>query len=636
MGLFYRPPKQPKRIHWGFFLVFAVFISACAIVGQLGLVQREIERSSLLIDLHSKGQGIVIGTSGIASLLGSLIESDRQLFLSRINIEQESTTFVENTFNPPSAFVLASRLGLGYSFDIQVVGYKISGEVLISSYALAFDLIIGCLISALFAVGHFFSIKRYTERLTFQSASAQAELAHQVAHDIRSPLMALEVLLSEEIGLDNDQLRLVRSATTRIRDIANDLISRPTNDRHERSANGLGKSCLIFPLIEAAITEKRIQFRDRTAIQFESAAEGSAGFAFARVVEPELNRIISNLINNSVEAMEVGCVRVTLRVDDATVIIDVTDNGIGIPSHLLGEIGQKGFTFGKENSHSGSGLGVYHAKKTLLNWGGNLSITSQVSKGTTVSLTLPVSGPPAWFKGLPQVKADTQLVIVDDEPSAMLVWKKIFPNTCLNGFGSVEAFREWKKDRTAIAQHSKAALHIVDYDLRSNCNGLSLIRELAIQGTSVLVTSRYNDETVQKEALNLGVGIIPKDLVKFLPVASETKIMHEVIEAIIYLDDDLANQAAWKMAAKKSGFKVACFTTASDLMAALPSLSKNSSFYIDFSLGAGKPSGLEVCKTLFEAGFERLFLCTGHEKAKISKPAFLTAILDKTPPWIKL
>jgi len=41
----------------------------------------------------------------------------------------------------------------------------------------------------------------------------------------------------------------------------------------------------------------------------------------------------------------------------------VQDNGKGIPASVLSKLGQMGFTHGKEGTESGSGLGVYHAKK---------------------------------------------------------------------------------------------------------------------------------------------------------------------------------------------------------------------------------------------------------------------------------
>lgn len=76
---------------------------------------------------------------------------------------------------------------------------------------------------------------------------------------------------------------------------------------------------------------------------------------------------LSNIINNAVEAFADSCGNVEvalLSIGDEVQLI-VKDNGRGIPPEVLKKIGEKGVTHGKEGTTSGSGLGVYHARKTI-------------------------------------------------------------------------------------------------------------------------------------------------------------------------------------------------------------------------------------------------------------------------------
>ena len=71
---------------------------------------------------------------------------------------------------------------------------------------------------------------------------------------------------------------------------------------------------------------------------------------------------------------------------------NISDNGKGIPVHILEKIGIKGFSYGKENiSTAGSGIGLHYAIETLKYWGGDLKISSIQNQGTQISLEFKVT-----------------------------------------------------------------------------------------------------------------------------------------------------------------------------------------------------------------------------------------------------
>jgi signal transduction histidine kinase len=221
---------------------------------------------------------------------------------------------------------------------------------------------------------------------TIKSQSRQAALAKlsaQVAHDIRSPLAALESAMADVPQLPEEKRLLISGAAGRIRDIAEDLLQK---NRGAAAACKPHGPCALLPLIQAVLAEKRAQFGGRGGVAISGPENAPAG-AGARVNGPEFCRILSNLVNNAVEALERGgAVRVGLTVSGGLALVTVSDDGKGIPPEVLAELGRSGGTYGKAG---GSGLGLYHARTTAESWGGRLDIISAPGKGTAVTLTLP-------------------------------------------------------------------------------------------------------------------------------------------------------------------------------------------------------------------------------------------------------
>lgn len=98
---------------------------------------------------------------------------------------------------------------------------------------------------------------------------------------------------------------LIRNAVQRINDIANDLLEKSKSSKLGLTATVTSSIDQMSPLIDSLVSEKRIQYRDRSNIEISVDLEKSYGL-FAKVNANEFKRVISNLINNSVEAANAG------------------------------------------------------------------------------------------------------------------------------------------------------------------------------------------------------------------------------------------------------------------------------------------------------------------------------------------
>jgi two-component system phosphate regulon sensor histidine kinase PhoR len=106
----------------------------------------------------------------------------------------------------------------------------------------------------------------------------------------------------------------------------------------------------------------------------------------------QLKRMLLNLINNAIKYnRRGGWVRVSLEQDDGVVVLKVADNGRGIPQEGLDKLFDRFYRVpDQEGRVVGSGLGLAIAKKIAQNHGGTISVESELGKGTTFKVELPV------------------------------------------------------------------------------------------------------------------------------------------------------------------------------------------------------------------------------------------------------
>ena len=204
----------------------------------------------------------------------------------------------------------------------------------------------------------------------------QFELATQVAHDIRSPLMALRFLEPELQGVPEAVRESFVGVIQRINDIANDLLKK------KRESESVMSIVDLSILVDEIIQEKKIQYKNLPKVQIIFEKFGNE--FRTRVEEKEFKRMFSNILNNAFEAFEdEGQIKVKLSSADSNLTLVIEDNGKGMPAEILKRVHSEGGSFGKSG---GSGLGLSHAKKTMLAWGGSLSIQSVFGAGSSVTL----------------------------------------------------------------------------------------------------------------------------------------------------------------------------------------------------------------------------------------------------------
>lgn len=247
-------------------------------------------------------------------------------------------------------------------------------------------------------VEHWQSFKNLLDRHKEQETKARAailaaNIAKQVAHDIRSPISVLNLILRSLTASDENKAQ-INTALKRINDIANNLLV-PQDKKIEKIENqnqilvmpNQKVFILIKPVIRSIVAEKKIEFQNKN---IEFLFKDDEDFdAYTSLTTEILSRVLSNALNNSVDAIDnVGKITISIRGYSKYNYIVIIDNGKGIPKDILPKIGTSGITYGKQN---GNGIGLHFIKSSIEEIGGSVDIQSRENFGTMLTLKIPSS-----------------------------------------------------------------------------------------------------------------------------------------------------------------------------------------------------------------------------------------------------
>lgn len=106
------------------------------------------------------------------------------------------------------------------------------------------------------------------------------------------------------------------------------------------------------------------------------------------IYEDELNQVWTNLINNSIQAID-GEGKIIIKIDDFDSFVKVSfkDNGKGISKENIKKIFEPFFT--TKNKEEGTGIGLDIVKRIIEKHDGNIRVESEVNQGTEFIITLP-------------------------------------------------------------------------------------------------------------------------------------------------------------------------------------------------------------------------------------------------------
>ena len=220
-----------------------------------------------------------------------------------------------------------------------------------------------------------------------EKLSAMGELASGVAHEIRNPINAIGMIaqrLNKEFKVENDKedynhiTTLLRDEINRINKIISQFLNyaKPL-DLQIREFDSKEYFDDIFSLFEDQAKNREITFTK------------SSNDAYKIKIDPELiKQALMNLIQNSFDAItKNGKVELNYYKTNSNLVIEISDNGKGIPDNIKNKIFDLYFTTRNE----GTGLGLSITQKIISEHNGRIEVFSHPDIQTKFTITLPQS-----------------------------------------------------------------------------------------------------------------------------------------------------------------------------------------------------------------------------------------------------
>ena len=254
--------------------------------------------------------------------------------------------------------------------------------------------------------------KKQAEEKVKEAMQLKSQFISTVSHELRTPLAAMKegiaIVLEGIAGQLNEKQR-------KFLDIA------------KRNADRLGNlinNVLDFSKLESGRMDLDIQNNDIKEVvsevhetmalsakkkRMKLLLEFAEDLPTAKFDRDKIIQVLTNLVSNAIKfTPEKGWVSVNVRHDNEELVISVSDNGMGIPKEAFLKIFERFYCINRPGKEiQGTGLGLSIVKRILMMHGGRIEVESEVNKGTTFTVFLPLAGEP--ISGILPAKMDKLL-----------------------------------------------------------------------------------------------------------------------------------------------------------------------------------------------------------------------------------
>ena len=221
----------------------------------------------------------------------------------------------------------------------------------------------------------------------------RSEFTANVSHELKTPLTSIkgftDMLSSGMVTSPADQKRFITMIgveVDRLIDLINDILklseleSVAIDQTEERSA-----------VLDAAHDTASLLEPSAKAAGVTLAVEGES--VTVGVPMSRLKELLFNLMGNGIKYSENGgTVTTRVHVQDGKAVISVEDHGIGIPEEDQSRVFERFYRVekGRARKNGGTGLGLAIVKHITQLYGGTVGLESQVGKGSTFTVILPI------------------------------------------------------------------------------------------------------------------------------------------------------------------------------------------------------------------------------------------------------
>ena len=229
-----------------------------------------------------------------------------------------------------------------------------------------------------------------TDRLQ-TTETLRRRFVSDASHELKTPLAAIRLLTDSILQTDQMDMETVRDFVTDIGSEA-ERLSRITEDllrltRLDSDLLDAPETVEVAPVLEQVMRMMSLLAQEK-GTELTYRMEGNCRVS---ATKGEVHQVIYNLTDNAVKySGKNGKVRVELRHEDHDVVLTVADNGPGIPEEDLPKVFERFYRVDKARSRAagGTGLGLSIAKYIMEKLDENITVASELGKGTIFTFTV--------------------------------------------------------------------------------------------------------------------------------------------------------------------------------------------------------------------------------------------------------
>lgn len=218
------------------------------------------------------------------------------------------------------------------------------------------------------------------------------EFVANVSHEIRTPITTIksytETLLDgaiDEKELAIDFLNTINEASDRMKFLTDDLLELSRLDGGKISFNF--KITNLYDIVVGCVKQNIIIANNKN--QQIILSEPINKNMYVLIDTDRINQVLNNVISNAIKYSYDGKdINIFIEENEENFIVNIKDNGIGIPKEDIGRIFERFYRVDKARSRAmgGNGLGLSIAKEIMLEHNGDIKAYSKVGDGTTMQI----------------------------------------------------------------------------------------------------------------------------------------------------------------------------------------------------------------------------------------------------------
>lgn len=215
-----------------------------------------------------------------------------------------------------------------------------------------------------------------------------------ISHELRTPIASCKAIVETlQSGAINDK-KIAEDFLQRMQ-VEADKLAQMVSELGELSRIESGDFSLKLEPVDMAGVVRRVAERLRTQAeraQLSLSLDISASLPLVMADANRIEQVLVNVLHNAIKfTPRHGRITISSGVEDNSVIISVSDSGIGIPADDLPRIFERFYKVDKARSGGGTGLGLAIAKHIVQAHGGRIWAESEEGKGSTFSFSLPIA-----------------------------------------------------------------------------------------------------------------------------------------------------------------------------------------------------------------------------------------------------